>query len=358
MGLTNSQYDEIMRDYQRRQNQARRELSGREQEVRERVPELAELDAQIAAAGVACARAMLLNDRVSPAGISAQTVTIPDRIDMADRQKTEDEAGLSALQERIEHISAQKAQCLKEAGYPEDYLRMHYQCPDCQDTGYIGREKCHCFRRAEIDLLYTQSNLRESYREETFEAFSLGYYSKELTDKATGLTAAQMASHALEECRRFAQEFDGIAENLFLSGGTGLGKTFLSHCIANALLETTHSVIYFSAYDLFELLADSSFGRTGEAEAGELERHIFECDLLIIDDLGTEQTNSFVASQLFHVLNERILRQKSTLISTNLSLGQMADRYSERVVSRITGSYQMLKLIGEDIRIQRKYGLA
>ncbi len=332
MGLTNSQYDEIMRDYQRRQNQARRELSLREEEVRERFPEFADLDAQIASAGVACARVMLsAND-------------------------AEASAGLCALQEGIDRISAQKEQLLKEAGYPADYLQMKYQCPDCRDTGYIGQEKCHCFRRAEIDLLYTQSNLRESYKAETFPAFSLEYYSKKLTDSATGLTAAQMAAHALEECRRFVRDFDKSAENLFLSGGTGLGKTFLSHCVANALLETTHSVIYFSAYDLFELLADSSFGRTGEAEAGELERHIFECDLLIIDDLGTEQTNSFVASQLFHVLNERNLRQKSTLISTNLSLEQLAGRYSERVVSRITGSYQMLKLTGEDIRIQKKYG--
>ncbi|MCD7715590.1 MAG: ATP-binding protein [Lachnospiraceae bacterium] len=344
MGLTNSQYDEIMRDYQRRQNRARRELSEREQEVRGRIPALADLDAQIAAAGVACARMMLAQVETPLRQSSADTIgkTVPDP--------------LHALRERISNLSAQKAQLLKEAGYPEDYLKMRYDCPDCQDTGYIGQAKCHCFQRAEIDLLYTQSNLREHYKEETFPAFSLRYYADDLNDPATGLTAAQMASHALEECRRFVQEFDENAGNLFLSGSTGLGKTFLSHCIANALLETTHSVIYFSSYDLFELLADSSFRRTGEEEAGELERHIFECDLLIIDDLGTEQTNSFVASQLFHVLNERILRQKSTLISTNLSLGQMADRYSERVVSRITGSYQMLKLIGEDIRIQKKYG--
>ncbi|MCD7765949.1 MAG: ATP-binding protein [Lachnospiraceae bacterium] len=356
MGLTNSQYDEIMRDYQRRQNQARRELVEREREVRERIPAFADLDEQIAAAGVACARAMLLDDRISPAGITAASAAMQDQIAVTDRQKTEDHTDLRTLKESIDRISVRKAQLMKAAGYPEDYLQMRYECPDCQDTGYIGQQKCHCFLKAEIDLLYTQSNLREHYKEETFPAFSLRYYAEDLKDPSTGLTAAQMASHALEVCRQFVQEFDETAGNLFLSGGTGLGKTFLSHCIANALLETTHSVIYFSAYDLFELLADSSFGRTQEAEAGELERHIFECDLLIIDDLGTEQTNSFVASQLFHVLNERILRQKSTLISTNLSLGEMAERYSERVVSRITGSYQMLKLIGEDIRIQKKYG--
>ncbi len=357
MGLTNSQYDEIMRDYQRRQNRARRELAQREQEVYARIPALAGLDAQTAAAGVACARAMLLADDAGEAEAKPDPAGTPDEaVSETGGSGTEAPTELHALRERIAHISAEKARLLREAGYPPDYLAMHYQCPDCQDTGYIGREKCHCFRRAEIDLLYTQSNLRESYKAETFPAFSLEYYPEEVYDTATGLTAAQMAFHALEACRGFVREFDRKAENLFLSGGTGLGKTFLSHCVANALLETTHSVIYFSAYDIFEMLADSSFGRTEEEEAGELERHIFECDLLIIDDLGTEQTNSFVSSQLFHVLNERILRQKSTMISTNLSLGQMADRYSERVVSRITGSFQMLKLIGEDIRIQKKYG--
>ena len=124
--------------------------------------------------------------------------------------------------------------------------------------------------------------------------------------------------------------------------------------IAKELIESTHSVIYFSAFRLFELFADSTFGRTDSASQQELEQHIFECDLLIIDDLGTELVNSFVSSQLFLVLNERILRRKSTLISTNLSLGTFADTYSERIFSRISSTYTMLRLIGDDIRIQKK----
>ena len=123
---------------------------------------------------------------------------------------------------------------------------------------------------------------------------------------------------------------------------------------AKELLESTHSVIYFSSFRLFELFADSAFGRSGEEAANELEQHIFECDFLIIDDLGTELVNSFVSSQLFHVLNERILRRKSTLISTNLTLATFADTYSERIFSRISSNYTMLKLIGDDIRLQKK----
>ena len=150
------------------------------------------------------------------------------------------------------------------------------------------------------------------------------------------------------------KNFDTSFENLFLYGSTGLGKTFLSHCIARELLETTHSVIYFSAFRLFELFADATFGGGGDDLPGELEQHIFDCDFLIIDDLGTEMTNTFVSSQLFLILNERILRRKSTLISTNLALGTFADIYSERVFSRISSSYTMLKLIGDDIRILKK----
>ncbi|MCD8347870.1 MAG: ATP-binding protein [Lachnospiraceae bacterium] len=350
MGLTNTQYDEIMRDYQRRQNQTRQELYEREQEAYRRIPELSELDAQIAAASTACARSLLAGpakgDRLDDTlrGMT-QAEKIPDGVSPS---------SIRSLRVQIEQISLRKTQLLREAGFPEDYLEPHYHCPDCQDTGYIGQEKCHCFRQATIDLLYTRSNLRDSIRGENFSAFSLEYYPETVKDPVTGLTAAQAAARTLNECQRFVREFDEEAANLLLSGDTGLGKTFLSHCVANALLESTHSVIYFSAFRLFELLADSSFGHIDESETSELERHIFECDLLIIDDLGTELVNSFVASRLFLILNERILRRKSTMISTNLSLAAISERYSERVLSRISSDYRMLRLAGDDIRIQKK----
>ncbi|MCD7736723.1 MAG: ATP-binding protein [Lachnospiraceae bacterium] len=336
MGLTNTQYDEIMRGYQRLQNQNRQELTRREQEAYRRIPELSCLDAQIASASTACARALLDEEP-------------------AERAASEGNTEIAALRSQIARISARKAQLLKEHGFPADYLAPEYHCPDCQDTGYIGREKCHCFRQAAIDLLYAQSNLRDSIKDERFSGFSLTYYPESMTDPVTGLTAASMASRALNECRRFVREFDMETQNLYLSGDTGLGKTFLSHCIANALLESAHSVVYFSAFRLFDLLADSSFGRSEESEADEMERYIFDCDFLIIDDLGTELVNSFVSSRLFLVLNERILRRKSTMISTNLPLAAIAERYSERVLSRISSNYRMLRLIGDDIRIQKKF---
>ena len=156
-------------------------------------------------------------------------------------------------------------------------------------------------------------------------------------------------------CLRYIDEFDKTFSNLFFYGGTGLGKTFLSHCIAKELIERAHSVIYYSAFELFDLFAKNSFGRR-ETES-DMTDYIFDCDLLIVDDLGTELTNSFVSSQLFLILNERLQRQKSTIISTNLPLGTFAELYSERVFSRITSNFQLFQLIGNDIRIQKKLGL-
>jgi DNA replication protein DnaC len=329
MGLTNEQYNTIMRDYQRQQARNRQELAARTDEIYARFPEFSEIDAAIASKSTSCARRMLSDD---------DTVT----------------CSAEELRRQIAELSGRRGQILKAAGYPDDYLTMRYRCADCQDTGYIGSKKCHCFRQAAIDLLYTQSNLKEALATENFSSFSLAYYSDQITDPVTGLTAAQTAKRTLEECRRFVTDFDRSFENLFLYGDTGLGKTFLSHCIARELLESAHSVIYFSSFRLFELFADSTFGRSDSDTQAELEQHIFDCDFLIIDDLGTELVNSFVASQLFHVLNERILRRKSTLISTNLSIGTFADTYSERVFSRISSNYLMLKLIGDDIRLQKK----
>ncbi len=326
MAITNTQYDTLMRNYQRQQAKNQQELAQRQKEIYEKYPEFSEIDSEIAAAGTACARKLLL-----------------DGVDSA-----------AELKKQIAVLSARRRHILADGGYPADYLEMHYQCADCQDTGYIGSQKCHCFRQAEIDLLYTQSNLREILQTEQFSAFSLDYYSDVMTDPVTGLTARETASNALAACREFTEQFDRRFENLFLYGDTGLGKTFLSHCIAKELLESAHSVIYFSAFRLFDLFADSAFGRTDNVQQNELEQHIFDCDLLIIDDLGTELVNSFVSSQLFLVLNERIMRRKSTLISTNLSLATFADMYSERIFSRISSSYTMIRLIGDDIRIQKK----
>lgn len=304
MALKNTQYDEIMREYYRKQTEDRHEQEERIRLASEAVPELSAIDRQIASLSVSSARKALEGD----------------------------ENALLHLREDIKVLSDRKAALLTSHGYPADYLEMHYHCPDCQDTGYIGQEKCHCFRQAVIDLLYTQSNIREILEEENFDHFSFRYYSDTAVSPATGLSSLATMKKLVGECMDFIRNFDTEFQNFFFYGDTGVGKTFLSHCIARELLKTAHSVIYFSAFELFDLLGRTTFQRTEtEEETKNMHAYIFDCDLLIIDDLGTELTNSFISTQLFLCINERLARRKSTIISTNLGLNVFRDTYSERV---------------------------
>lgn len=323
MALNNSQYDAIMRDYQRLQSLHRHELDDRIQDAYHRFPRLQEIQAQIASESVACGRQLLSGD----------------------------EQALDRLKDHIHSLSQERAAILQKSGYPADYLELTYTCPHCKDTGYIGNQKCQCFKKAEIDLLYTQSNLQGILEEENFSTFSYDYYSDEIKD-ASGKTSLERIHRVTDICHQFIRDFDQTFSNLFFYGDTGVGKTFLSHCIAKELLDTTHSVIYFSAQELFQNFADKRFNRTSETV--DSTEHIYDCDLLIIDDLGTELTNAFVNAELFSCINERLINQKSTIISTNLPLESFASVYSERIFSRISNGYTMLKLFGKDIRVQKK----
>jgi|GEM_PF-40310 len=319
MPLQNYQYDTIMREYSKTQSQNRRILEERTQEIYKKIPRIHEIDEEVATLSAKKARALLSGES----------------------------SGLEDLKAAISLLSQERNALLVCNSYPEDYLELPYKCPVCQDTGYVGSQKCTCFKKAEIELLYTQSNLKEILKKENFDHFSFDYYSDTMKNEATGLTERETARRAYDIARGFVRNFDSSFENLFLYGDTGVGKTFLSHCIAHDLLESAHCVMYFSAFDLFELLADSKFSR----DKTEGQEFVFDSDLLIIDDLGTELTNSFVSSQLFLCINERIMRRKSTIISTNLKLENFSDTYSERTFSRIASNYRMVKLEGKDIRI-------
>lgn len=323
MALQNFQYDIIMREYSRRQSQVQHDLEERRKEAFIRVPRLLEIDQEVAALSARKARSLLLGE----------SDTVED------------------LKKDVAALAQERRTLLRNNGFSDDYLEPHYFCPLCQDTGYVDGQKCSCFKKSEVELLYTQSNLKEILKKENFEHFSFDWYSDTMKNEATGLTARETAKRAYNTARNFVDDFDKRAQNLFLYGSTGVGKTFLSHCIASELLKTAHCVLYFSAFDLFDRLAQTAFSRKSETDPGD--DFILDCDLLIIDDLGTELTNSFVSSQLFLCINERISRRKSTIISTNLKLEDFSATYSERTFSRIASNYQMLKLIGKDIRIQK-----
>lgn len=324
MALTNAQYDEIMRGYEMRQTKSRHRQEERLKELYDRAPALHEIDQEISSASLSCARQMLAGD----------------------------ENALEELHRRIAGFQEKKSELIASLGYPPDYLLPDYTCPDCQDTGYIGQKRCHCFQQAAIDLVYTQSNLKTILEKENFSTFSFSYYSDEQINPATNLSALDTAKSAVRECQHFITRFDEEFSNLFLYGDTGVGKTFLSNCVAKELLDSGHSVIYFTSFELFHIFEKNVFER--DRDMREPYQNIFDCDLLIIDDLGTEMSNSFTVSQLFLCLNERILRKKSTIISTNLGLNQLAEIYSERTFSRISSNYTMIKLFGDDIRIKKK----
>lgn len=286
-----------------------------------------------------------------------QTITksiTQDSIQRAKRLIAGDKSALTGLSESLTILRKQREAILAKHGFPKNYLDPLYCCEDCKDTGFIDGKKCHCFKQAEYALVFSQSHLIDDLEQFQFQDFSLDYYSKTNLDPATDASAHELAAHAFQACKKFADEFKTYNEdNLFLYGTVGVGKTFLSNCIANQVLNAGHSVIYVTTFTLFDIFQKYVFEKLPNAR--EEYQNIFNCDLLIIDDLGTELGNAFTTSQFFMCINERLLRKKSTIISTNLSLNQILDQYSERSFSRISNHYQLLKLIGEDIRLLKNF---
>lgn len=322
MALSSSQYETILRGYEKKRDDNHYLLEARRKKVYDTIPEYQALEESVGTQAAAAARSMLSGD----------------------------ETALPLLKEKLSRQKAARLELLKAHGFPADYLEPVYDCPDCQDTGYITtpdgtKAKCHCFRKQELEILYAQSNIQEMIERENFSTLSYEYYQGEDLkhfEAAVGL------------CRKFVQNFKQDYHNLFFYGTVGTGKSFLSGCIARELLQAGCSVIYFSASGLFDTLAYYSFDIKAKESLQAFYEDLYGCDLLIIDDLGTEVTNSFVTSQLFSCLNERSLGRKSVIISTNLSLEELRDRYSDRIFSRITTGFSLCKLTGPDIRIYKK----
>ncbi len=258
---------------------------------------------------------------------------------------------ISKAETGIETLREKKNELLKDAGIDPGYLEPVYTCSKCRDTGYIGTERCSCLKERISAALFDRSLVRSNLEEENFETFRTGYYEDNGSDNVS-LNPRLSAQFAFERAKSFVKDFSNSNDNLFIYGKTGTGKTFLSNCIAKEILEQGHSIVYISAVRLFKLLSDAAFNK----DNGHDRRtdHLYDCDLLIIDDMGTEVSNSFTGSELFCIINERALDARHTIISTNLSIEQFRSRYSERIFSRIASNYIMIKLIGDDIRIRKK----
>lgn len=330
MSLTNAQYETIIKGYEERQTRNRHLLEERREAVYAQTPAYRELELSVGALSVSAARRLLEGDG-------------------QDRRATEN------LHRELSSIAERKRALLTAAGFPADYLDPIYDCPDCHDTGYLSsgeearedapREKCHCFLQQEVALLYAQSNIRKMIDNENFDTLSYDYY------EGDDLLRFQAA---VKVCREFIARFHTEQRNLFFYGTVGTGKSFLSGCVARELLQEGLSVLYFSASGLFDSLARYSFDIKAKETLYNFRKDLYNCDLVIIDDLGTEVTNSFVTSELFGLLNERRLRGRAMIISTNLNLEELQARYSDRIFSRIRCHFTICKLSGPDIRMQKK----
>lgn len=326
MALSNSQYDAIMRAYGQQQLKNRHEQEERIEEIYKKIPVIKELDASVSTKAVACARRLLEGDQEA----------------------------LKELREEIADLKEQKGVLLRASGYPENYMEMQYCCRDCKDTGYTEEGKCHCFRQSEMKYLYAQSNIEEIVAAENFHTFSYEYFDDSRVIPVLNRTVRQYMSQVVKTCMDFVERFSSEHGNLLFTGPTGVGKTFLTNCIAKELIDRYFSVIYLSANDLFQVFSKNRFENQSEEDMKGMYQYILDCDLLIIDDLGTELNNSFTSSELFYCINERLCSLKSTIISTNHPINELRDRYTERVTSRLISRYTVIPLYGDDIRIRKK----
>lgn len=329
MSLTNMQYDEIIRSYNRKQLENKRKQTERVELVYTQVPRIKEINDEISSLSLQTARTLLFSDQQS------------------DCMKT--------FKAKLEALKKEKLTLLKANGFTPSYMEMKFTCPDCRDTGYIENTKCHCFKQAEVDILYNQCNIRDILSVENFSTFSFDYFKDDIKDHVTGKTPLENIKGVVQICHEFIDSFDTENRkynNLLFFGETGVGKTFLTNCIAKSLIEKYKSVIYLSSVNFFDILADAEFSNSN-IEAKNKVDEIMSCDLLIIDDLGTELSNSFTNSALFSFINERLLSKASTIISTNLIFPELMKRYSERITSRLAKEYTFLKIYGDDLRHHR-----
>lgn len=327
MSLKQSQFKHILKLYDEKQLKQKHELKKRKNEIYAKIPLIKVIDDEIASNTIKSTYAMIEHPETS-------------------------KKQLESLQETNLLLSRKKMGLLLENNYPKDYLQPTYECNMCKDTGYIGNEKCNCLKQALIDIAYEQSNIKNIISHENFNTFSFGYYSDSV-DPMYNLSPLDNIKRIYAQCKKFVDDFDTEFSNIILYGQAGLGKTFLCNCIAKELLDTGYTVIYLTSFQLFKLFEDYKFNNDDNKVSDEKIDSIFNCDLLIIDDLGTELNNAFTGVELFNCLNTRLLNRKSTLISTNLTPTDWSIQYSDRIVSRIFGNYQTLKLFGTDIRLKQ-----
>lgn len=317
MGLSNTQFDALMREYERKRIEEANRLDAKYAQVYEMIPEYNDVEEEI-------------KEVAYQAGL---------------KSIAGDTEAFKQMHETIDKLALKKKELLVANGFSEDYLSPEYGCNDCKDTGFIDGNKCHCLSQKILQILYSKSNVGDILERENFNTLSYDEY----TD-----SEYEVMKPIIDKCKAYADNFGDQFLNLLFMGKPGVGKTFLSNCIAKELLDKGNSVIYFTSVQLFDTLSRVAFSYDYSDDSTAMKEDMYTCDLLIIDDLGTETGTKFVESQLFNIINERIIRGKATIISTNLMLADITERYSERVLSRLVGNYTMLKPDISDIRFKNR----
>ena len=318
---------DILGSYDRTRMRNKRILQERQDEVYKKIPQIKELDTDSATSYIKAARERILGNQ--------------------------DSEFVAETGKKNRENTALKKKLLVEHGYSGDYLDPIYDCSICRDTGYVGTDKCKCFLDRIIDSLYLSSNIKNILEVENFSNFKTEYYSRTKYGDMQ-YTPYENINNIIRKSKEYIENFSKNPKgNILIYGETGLGKTFLTNCIAKELLDRGHSVLYLSANQLFETVL-SGYLLNKKFELEDLYKYIYNSELLVIDDLGTEFTNNFVLSQLFEIINQRSCLGRATLISTNLSIQQLRDRYSERIMSRIVDNYTVFYIYGDNIRYQKR----
>lgn len=306
--------------YEKIRDQEKRNLKNRRKEIESLFPEIINIDNEI--------QRLSLN------------------LSMSILRNRNGENTLNSFKERITNLRAKKCEALVAKGYSPDYLTLRHTCEKCKDTGFIGIEKCSCYHQKLINLYYEDSHLKHILKSINFDNFNLNLFSTHKIGNEKYSPRKNIETILNYILHEYLPKFKSNTNNLLFYGSPGSGKSFLSYCIAKELLDSGFLVIYKTSDELLNDLKDIRINNNKL-----LEDIIFNCDLLIIDDLGSEQLSEFSIKELFNLLNKKLLSNRKMIISTNLSLPSLTQVYTERISSRLIGEFKLYKFYSEDIRI-------
>lgn len=315
-------HSNIMKAYENIRNAEEKAVKDRREEIEKKIPDVINIEREIGKLCVKLSISILNNSQNR-------------------------EEYLNELKEKITDLRIKKSELLVKNNYPLDYLEPQYRCVKCKDTGFVGTKKCICYKQKLVELYYENSDLKTILTNNNFENFNIELYPSRRNINEP-ISPRKNIEDIVSKSWNFIENFSSSPENLLFYGTPGTGKTFLSNCVAKELLDRGYLVVYRTAESLIQNLKHIRFNNDED-----LEDLLINCDLLIIDDLGSEQITDFSKTELFNILNRKLLNRKKMLISTNHDLEELLKIYSERISSRLLGDFTLCKFFGEDIRIRQ-----